>query len=84
MAVDWAFLIVLAVVGLLLLGGLVAIIALLINPKTRVVGIVLLAIVVLAIAMVGAVGFYHMLDAPMPVPQAVAVEQVQTLTFHTG
>ncbi|MEE8452110.1 MAG: hypothetical protein V3R99_09355 [Thermoguttaceae bacterium] len=85
MAVNFAaFWIVLAVVGLLLLGGLVAIIALLINPKTRVAGIVLLAIVVLAVVLVGGAGLYLMLDAPVPAPQAMAVGLAYPLTFHTG
>jgi len=86
MAVSWIFLIGLAVIGLLLIGGLVAIIALLINPNTRVAGIVLLLIVVLAVIMVGAAGFYFVLDAdgPNPMPQPVAFEQAQALTLHTA
>jgi hypothetical protein len=82
MGVDFSFfaLIVLALVGLLLLGGLVAIIALLINPKTRVVGLVLLAIVVLAVVMVGAAAFLHMFDGRM----VMGCEQVGQLIYLAG
>ena len=83
MGVDFT-LIVLVLVGLLLLGGLAAIIALLINPNTRVVGIVLLAIVlvVLTVALVGSATLWFVLDESEPL--VMAVEQVGQLSFHTG
>jgi len=79
MAVDtfsFLSLIVLAFGGLLVVGVLAAIVALLVNPKTRVVGVVLLAIVVLGVALIGGAAFlYLFLDAPTP---------VQVLQGHVG
>ena len=54
-------LLVLAVMGLIIVGGLILLVALLANEKTRMVGVVLLLLVaLLAIGVVGAGAFFFM------------------------